>query len=126
MPELSSGRSDTTAHKSETRSSNRGQESDGRLHEGDRLELQKFEDRGTPRPARMTKPGGDASSSDHSEDSSEESVVKRNSIKRNGRHSMGVKLGNYDGNTCLQTFLVRFENCAEYFEWDDSDKLFQL
>ena len=39
---------------------------------------------------------------------------------------MGVKLGHCDGNTCLQTFLARFENCAEYFEWDDSDKLFQL
>ena len=39
---------------------------------------------------------------------------------------MVVKLGNYDGNTCLQTFLARFENCAEYFEWDDSDRLFQL
>ena len=39
---------------------------------------------------------------------------------------MSVKLGHYVGNTCLQTFLARFENCAEYFEWDDSDKLFQL
>ena len=39
---------------------------------------------------------------------------------------LGVKLVNFDGNTCLQTFLARFDNCAEYFEWDDSDKLFQL
>lgn len=39
---------------------------------------------------------------------------------------MGVKLGVYDGNTCLQTFLARFENCAEYFRWDDRDRLFQL
>ena len=39
---------------------------------------------------------------------------------------MGVKLGHYDGKTCLQTFLARFDNCAEYFEWDDSDKMFQL
>ena len=39
---------------------------------------------------------------------------------------MRFKLGNYDVNTCLQAFLARFENCAEYFEWDDSDKLFQL
>ena len=39
---------------------------------------------------------------------------------------MGVKLGHYDRNTCLRTFLARFDNCAEYFEWDDSDKLFQL
>ena len=39
---------------------------------------------------------------------------------------MGAKLGSYDENACLQTFLARFENCAEYFEWDDSDKLFEL
>ena len=99
VPERSSGRSETMAHKSEKRSSNRGRENEGRLREGDRS--QRFEDRGTHRLARKTKPGGDPSSSDHSEDSFEESVVKRNSIKRNGRHSMGVKLGNYDGNTCL-------------------------
>ena len=34
---------------------------------------------------------------------------------------MGDKLGTY-----LQTFLARFENCAEYFGWNDADKLFQL
>ena len=39
---------------------------------------------------------------------------------------MGAKLGSYDGSTCLQTFLARFENCAEYFGWNDADKLFQL
>ena len=39
---------------------------------------------------------------------------------------MGIKLGNYDGNTCLQAFLAHFDNYAEYFKWDDSDKLFQL
>ena len=37
---------------------------------------------------------------------------------------MGVKLGNSDENTCLQTFLARFENFAEYLVCDDSDKLF--
>ena len=39
---------------------------------------------------------------------------------------MGVKLGHYDGNTCLRPFLARFDNCAEYFEWEDSGKLFKL
>ena len=39
---------------------------------------------------------------------------------------MGIKLGSYDGYACLQTFLARFENFAEYFEWNDLDKLFQL
>ena len=81
---------------------------------------------GNPRSARRTRPGGDPNSSDHSEDSTEELVVTRNPAKKNGRHFMGVKLGHYDGNTCLQTFLARFDNCADYFEWNDSDKLFQL
>ena len=126
MQERSSGRPDTAARKSEIQSSNRGRENDGRLRELDRPEPQRFENRGIPRPARKTKLGVDSSSSDHYEDTTDESVVKRNPIKRNGQHSLGVKLGNYDGNICLQTFLARFENCTEYFEWDDSDKLFQL
>ena len=46
--------------------------------------------------------------------------------KKKERSPTGVKLGNYDGNTCLQTFLARFENYADYFDWDEADKLFQL
>ena len=42
------------------------------------------------------------------------------------RSPTGVKFGNYDGNTCLQTFMARFENYADYFDWDETDKLFQL
>ena len=53
-------------------------------------------------------------------------VVTRNPAKKNGQHSMGVKIGHYGGNTCIQTFWARSDNCAEYFEWDDSDILFQL
>ena len=49
----------------------------------------------------------------NSEDSSEETVVKRNPTKKNGMHSMGVKFGHYYGNTCIKTFLAGFENCAE-------------
>ena len=45
---------------------------------------------------------------------------------KKGRSPTDVKLGNYDGNTCQQTVLARFENCAEYFDWDEADKLFQL
>ena len=65
--ERSSAGSDATARKLETRSSSRDRENDGRLREGDRPEPQRFEDRGTPRSARNTKPGYDPSSSDHSE-----------------------------------------------------------
>ena len=55
----------------------------------------------TPRSARKTKEVCDPSSSNHPEDSLEEQIVKRISARKNGRHSMGVKLVNYDGNTCL-------------------------
>ena len=37
-----------------------------------------------------------------------------------------AKLGTYDGSTCLETFLARFDNCARYFKWNEEDKLFQL
>ena len=45
---------------------------------------------------------------------------------KKGRLPTDFKIGNYDGNNCLQTFLARFENYAEYFDWDEADKLFQL
>ena len=32
----------------------------------------------------------------------------------------------YDGSSCLEIFIARFNNCARYFKWDEEDKLFQL
>jgi len=37
-----------------------------------------------------------------------------------------VKLGKYDGSTCLPTFLAKFENCSQYYSWDEKDRLFQF
>jgi len=37
-----------------------------------------------------------------------------------------VKLGSYNGNTCLETFLAKFRNCARYFNWNLEDQLFHL
>ena len=54
-------------------------------------------------------------SGDYSEDGFGETVAPRKNVKKDGRRSMGAKLGNYDAGTCLQKFLARFENCAEYF-----------
>ena len=42
------------------------------------------------------------------------------------RYTAGAKLGSYNGSSCLETFLARFDNCARYFRWDAEDKLFQL
>ena len=38
----------------------------------------------------------------------------------------GAKLGTYNGTTCLETFLAKFDNCSHYFGWDTEDQLFQL
>ena len=95
-----SGRSNVTARFMERRGSNRGRKGD--------------------ESPRGQDPGGEQSSSGRSE----ELDMGRKSSRRNRRSSTGVKLGNYDGNTCLQTFLARFETYAEYFEWNEADKLF--
>ena len=42
------------------------------------------------------------------------------------RASSGVKLSKFDGNGSLETFLVKFENHAGYFNWSDRDRLFHL
>lgn len=42
------------------------------------------------------------------------------------RLSSEAHLGNFGGNTILETFLARFKNCSEYFCWDEEDKLFHL
>ena len=40
--------------------------------------------------------------------------------------AVGAKLGTYNGSTCLETFLARFNNCARYFGWNFEDQLLQL
>ena len=45
---------------------------------------------------------------------------------RTGHSLVNVKLGKYDGSTCLATFLAKFENCSQYYSWDKEDRLFQL
>ena len=42
------------------------------------------------------------------------------------RASSGVKLSKFDGNGSLETFPVKFENHAGYFNWSDRDRLFHL
>jgi len=37
-----------------------------------------------------------------------------------------LKLGSYDGSTCLETFLAKYQNCAEYYGWNKNDKLCHL
>ena len=37
-----------------------------------------------------------------------------------------LKVGTYDGNSCLETFLLKFDGCATYNGWSDEDKLAHL
>lgn len=37
-----------------------------------------------------------------------------------------VKLGVYRGDTSLETFLAKFENCSRYLNWNERDRLFYL
>ena len=37
-----------------------------------------------------------------------------------------VKLATYDGTKCLETFLAKFDNMANYLKWSDADRLFHL
>ena len=37
-----------------------------------------------------------------------------------------LKLGSFDGSTPLETFLAKFENCSDYYSWDDRERLCHL
>lgn len=37
-----------------------------------------------------------------------------------------LKVGRYDGSTCLETFLAKFDNCCDYCNWNESEKLCHL
>ena len=34
-----------------------------------------------------------------------------------------LKLGTYSGSSCLKTFLAKFQNCSDYYNWDDRERL---
>ena len=54
-------------------------------------------------------------------------VASDSGMSRNVKsYAVGTKLGSYDGTTSLETFLARLENCAEYFDWTDADRLYHL
>ena len=42
------------------------------------------------------------------------------------RYLPHVTLGTYRGDSCLETFLSKFENISSYLCWNESDRLFHL
>ena len=55
--------------------------------------------------------------------SSETSTGGHGSHKRRPGH---MKPDKYDGSTCFETFLVQFDNCAQFNRWSESEKLHYL
>ena len=51
---------------------------------------------------------------------------RRGSVDRSSRVLPTLKLGTYNGSTCLKTFLAKFENCLDYYDWDDRERLCYL
>jgi len=42
---------------------------------------------------------------------------------RHAKHVLPtLKLGTFDGSTCLKTFLAKFENCSDYYECTEKEK----
>ena len=37
-----------------------------------------------------------------------------------------LKLDTYNGSTCFKTFLAKFENCSDYYDWDDRERFCHL
>jgi len=52
-------------------------------------------------------------------DNASERKVRRGVLPR-------LKVGRYDGSTSLETFLARFNNCCDYYNWNASQKLCNL
>jgi predicted aspartyl protease len=40
--------------------------------------------------------------------------------------SLDVKLPTFNGNSCLETFLVKFQNMSQFYLWDEREQLFYL
>jgi len=62
-------------------------------------------------------------------------VVDRKRVADNSRTVDGgasrrvtptIKLGSYDGTTALETFRAKLKNCAEYYNWNERDRLCHL
>jgi hypothetical protein len=58
-----------------------------------------------------------------SDESSSEEEIR---FPNNRRFMPSVKLESYTGESCLETFLAKFENISTYLHWKKSDRLFHL
>ena len=50
----------------------------------------------------------------------------KDNVKRVTSSYVSNRIGTYDGTTCLETFLARFDKCVKYMGWDEEDQQFNL
>jgi len=65
-------------------------------------------------------------SKDDWNDISPEQYYSKQRSDCNRRSSGRMKPEKYDGSTCFETFLVQFNNCAQFNQWDEMEKLHYL
>ena len=64
---------------------------------------------------------------DRKENSPERSFSSSNRHHTSNHKNSGrLKPKKFDGTTCFETFLVQFDNCAQFNRWDDMEKLHYL
>jgi len=65
------------------------------------------------------------------DDETEEQITVEKAIPTTGKDKSKrslptIKLGTFDGTTPLETFLAKFENCCEYYNWTGRDRICHL
>ena len=80
---------------------------------------------GGPPPAGRPPPVDNVSPASVAEPSAEKATAVDMATRRHIAN-VGVKLGTYDGSSCLETFLASLRNFATYLKWTEEDELFHL
>ena len=126
----------------ENHAENRGSNNSGRRQPRDRSNT-RYSGRSHRRFNRGGGHGGSSSSDDHTSNNDDDGNHSRRnrSVRRSSdpddeagarcsptarSHSRWVRPDKFDGTTSLETFLVKFENCAEFNEWTEKEKLAHL
>lgn len=63
---------------------------------------------------------------DYVSDESEQSDGQTMCTSKQRKPHTTVRLSSFDGSTPLETFVAKFNNCAEYYRWNKRDRLFHL
>ena len=89
------------------------------------------DDSGQPAADRPTAPDKAAAPDKPAQDSgTEKQAEAEKAVATTGKDSKRslptIKLGTFDGTTPLETFLAKFENCCEYYNWTGRDRVCHL